>query len=218
MGALCDSLEVIWGVPQGSILGPLLFVLFVNDLPQTIKHCKIILYADDTVLMFADPDPYIIKQRLEDDLTQAYQWLNKNRLHLNIGKTKFMMFGTHKRLHKTENVSIELNNTELENVQQYKYLGVWLDPHLSWEHHAQVLCSKLAERIGVLRRVRGYLDREISKMLYNTLILPIFDYCNIVIGNGNAGIVTRLQRLQNRAGHVILRWGRLHTVLIYLSN
>ncbi len=90
-----------------------------------------------------------------------------------------------------------LNGTELEQVHQYKYFGLLFDPTLKWETHTKVLCHKISKR-GVFRRVRGYLDRRVSGMLYNALLLPFYDYCNVVVGNGKSGILTRPHRLQNR--------------------
>jgi hypothetical protein len=119
-----------------------------------------------------------------------------------------MLYGTSKRLSNETPVSVTLNGSELETVEQYKYLGLLFDQTLSWEKHAEVMHSKISKRIGVFRRVRSYLDRKTAEMMYNALILPLFDYCDIVVGNGNYGIITRLQKLQNRGGRAILGWNR----------
>jgi hypothetical protein len=100
---------------------------------------------------------------------------------------------------------MELNSNK---VYQYKYLGLLFDPALTLDKHAEVLCGKLAQRIGVLRRVRSYLDLRVATMMYNALILPVFDYCNIVVGKGSSSNLGRLQRLQNRGGRVLLQWNR----------
>ena len=202
MGAISDKADVECGVMQRSILGPLLFVLFVNDLPNYIDKCKIVLYADDTVLMFLHSDVNTIQQHFDSDLENASRWLCNNKLHLNINKTKFMIFGTHKCLHKTPVVHVKLNGVELEHVYQYKYLGLLFDPALTWDKHADVLCAKLAQRIGVLRWVRDYLDLRVATMMYNTLILAIFDYCNIIVGKRSTNILSRLQRLQIGPLHI----------------
>ncbi len=123
-----------------------------------------------------------------------------------------MVFGTHQRLKSSPDSRVVLDGNEIQRVYEYKYLGLLFDPTLSWEKHAEVMCNKISKRLGVLRKVRDYLDRKTAHMLYNALVLPLFDYCDIVLGQGNSGILTRLQRLQNRGGRIILGWRRFtHT-------
>ncbi len=122
-----DFLPVSYGVPQGSILGPSLFTLYVNDLPLHVKQYNITLYAGDTLLLFAHKDLNVIKQVLESDLANVTFWLKENKLYLNVSKTKWTLFGTQKRLHSVMYPSVTVNGQELERVNQYKYLGVFLD-------------------------------------------------------------------------------------------
>ncbi len=122
-----DFLPVSYGVPQGSILGPSLFTLYDNDLSLHVKQCNITLSADDTLLLFAHKDLNVIKQVLESDLADATFWLKENKLHLNVIKTKPTLFSTQKRLCGVMYPYVTVNGQELERVNQYKYLGVFLD-------------------------------------------------------------------------------------------
>ena len=93
-GATSDECYISCGVPQGSILGPLLFVVYINDFTKSINHSKVVLYADDTILLFADKNPDIIKSKLESDLSCAQVWFHKNNLNLNVSKCKWLMYST----------------------------------------------------------------------------------------------------------------------------
>ncbi len=202
--AISEHLSVTCGVPQGSILGPLLFIVYINDLSNVVTQCKVVLYADDTILMYSSQDLAEIKQCLEYDLNNASDWFHKNKLNLNISKCKWMLFGTQKRLRKTANIDITINGDQLEKVNAYKYLGLIMDSALSWQDHLLHAHKKIRQRIGVLRRVRQYMDQKLSLQLYHALILPMFDYCDSVYGNCNITALIRMQRLQNRAGKIIL--------------
>ena len=108
-------LNVNCGVPQGSILGPLLFILYVNDLPTVINKCKVVLYADDTLLLYAHKDENEIKKVLEYDLENVAKWFDQNKLHLNVKKTKWSMFGTRQRLLRSQCPSVRVNGGNLEH-------------------------------------------------------------------------------------------------------
>ncbi len=101
--------------------------------------------------------------------------------------------------------SVTVNGQELERVNQYKYLEVFLDTCLDWNHHIGVTAGKISQQLGVLRRVRRHLTLDTGKMLYNSLVLPLVDYCDVVIGNLNKTNLRRLQTLQNRGPHIILK-------------
>jgi retron-type reverse transcriptase len=203
--SLSSCLPVTCGVPQGSILGPLLFIFFINDFKSCISRCKLHLYADDTILLCNSADVSKIKDDLECDLNQACTWFARNKLHLNISKCKFMMFGTSRRLQFTQPPEIYIDNERLEQVESYKYLGLWMDSTLSWKHHLQKLCNKVKQRIGIIRRIRHLIDEDLCLILYNALILPLFDYCDVVYGNCCVTEIVKLQRLQNRAAKIILQ-------------
>ncbi len=115
--------------------------------------------------MFADNNLESIRSNLELVLTNAHKWLVKKTLHLNVSKTKCMLSGTHKMLNISPKMSVMLNATELEWVQQYNYLGLLFDPALTWGKHAEVLSHNIPKRLGVFWRVRGYLDRRVSSMI-----------------------------------------------------
>lgn len=119
---MSDELCIKCGVPQGSILGPTLFVLFVNDFPSVIRHSKVVLYADDTVLLYASDSINDIQQHLVSDLTAASTWFKQNKLHLNIAKCKWTLFGSERRRKSSELPGITIDNNVIEHVSSYNTL------------------------------------------------------------------------------------------------
>ena len=114
-----SSLTIGYGVPQGSILGPILFVIYINDLPQSLLKSQIGMYVDDTVIYFSDPCPDVIKQVLQNDLTNVEKWLVSNRLILNQRKTKWMLFGTRRKLEHCPDYKIELHVKNIDRVSSF---------------------------------------------------------------------------------------------------
>jgi len=139
------------GVPQGSILGPLLFIIYVNDLPQCLRHCKIILYADDTLIYYSAKTAQDVEIYLNIDLKTVSQWLLSNLLTLNCAKSRVVLFGSTRRLKSLNTVSIKINDSPLEHANTFKYLGVTLREDLSWNEHIKNIVNKTNQRHRLLR-------------------------------------------------------------------
>ena len=201
---LSTSLPVTVGVPQGSILGPLLFIIYVNDMPNVIKHCKIILYADDT-LYYSSTSANDINKYVNEDLNLISQWLADNLLTLNCTKSKFLLFGSSSRLKSFTNISIFVNDHQLTRERTIKYLGITFSENLTWSDHLNKISTKINQRIGLLRRVKDFLPTKARLTVYNALILPLFDYADIIWGDkNNLSLMDQLQILQNKAAKTIL--------------
>ena len=132
-------------MPQGSTLGPLLFTLYINDITSVVsRDTMIFLYADDTAIFSRDKSVDGINRVLNRDMAEISKWLQVNVLTLNANKTKSMLFGTQAKLGRGENnLHVQIDNTPIDNVSQFKYLGVLLDPSLTWNHHIDGLVKKL---------------------------------------------------------------------------
>lgn len=200
---LSDFKEIDIGIPQGSILGPLLFIVYVNSLPDCI-NCKCVMYADDTTLLFSASDPNTLQCQMNNNMLKIAQWFENNQLTLNIKKTKFMIFGTAHSLNNYHNILLKYDNDTIERVDKFKYLGVIFDPLLSWCEHVDYISSVVSKRIGVIRRVKFYLPSHTLNMLANALVFPHFDYCSPIWSNCNTEQSNSLQILQNKLARVLL--------------
>ena len=127
-GTLSDPKEINFGVPQGSVLGPIFFLLFINNLPKVIKHSEVCLFADDTVIYNSNTNPEALEKELQEDLTSVSNWLNNNELTINTKKSKVMTFNT--RTKKMGNINLQINKQNLDAVDSYKYLGLIMDDKL----------------------------------------------------------------------------------------
>jgi hypothetical protein len=116
-----------------------------------------------------------------------------------------MMFGPKKKLLKATKPNIVIENEPIEHVNTFKYLGLWFDSNMTWESHMDKMCSKLSQRLGIIRRIRNCLPQETAKTLVQSMVLPILDYGDIVWANCTSKLQSRLQRFQNRAGKLILK-------------
>ena len=200
-GSLSNSCSLTCGVPQGTILGPLLFLLHINDLPNCLSNCKPRMYADDTHLTYASSNLEIC---LNETLANVFDWLQANKLTLNMTKAEFMLIGSRQRLDTlTTSPTIRMNSTQVSNVRATKSLGVMIDDKLDWHNHIEKLTKKTASGIGALKRIRHLIPASTLHLIYQALIKPPFDYCDIAWGNSGKTLRDKLQKLQNRAARVL---------------
>ena len=163
------------------------------------------MYADDTTLLCSSSNPLSLQSELNSNLIDKIaEWFDMNKLTLNIKKTKFMVFGTSYTLNNYANISLKFNEKDVERVYCFKYLGIYFDPNLSWDKQTEQVCSRVSQRIGLIRRIRYFLPTNTIKLLANTLVMPLFDYCSIVWSNCNGVKSDSLQVLQNRLARVVL--------------
>ena len=192
------------GVPQGSILGPLLFTLFINDLPSVLQSTKTMLYADDTTIYHSCPDPQQLQEALADDLLRMTSWLKTNHLHINVRKTKLLLLARRGRAHELDRVRLSVNDVEIERQNNVKFLGVIIDSELNWEKHVAAVRRKCIGGLATVRRLRHTLPASLKARLYSALIQPHLDYCAVAWQECSKLQQRRIEQIQNYGMRQIL--------------
>ena len=192
------------GVPQGSILGPNLFSVHLNDLPA-VCPCRStpVLFADDTTIYVSGSSVAEISSILSSTLNDCHTWMTRNKLKLNASKTKCMLIHSSRRT--VPPLEILLGHTQIEQVRSFKFLGCIINEHLTWNDHIAHVSSKVHRNINLLRRLSWFLPKNALTTFYKAYILPSFDYCDVVWHSCSQECSNRLERLQNYAGRVILK-------------
>ena len=179
--------RVTIGVPQGSTLGPLLFILYVNDLYH-IKHIfnvSLKMYADDTVIYAHGRSVNEVQNILQSCLNYVYKWCIGNRLYMNMKKTKIMWFeNNNERNVVNNNYVISINGISLSRVYSYLYLGVELDDMLNYDKHLDNVANKTTQKLYIFRKIRRFISQTTAIIVYKQMILPLLEYCNILFNSG----------------------------------
>lgn len=187
-----------------SILGPTLFLLFINDLPLFLEHCFCDLFADDATFHTHSKDIDVIETYIQTDFNNGQHWGIGNKMQINYKKTSCMTAGTRQKLTNTRPLNINAKDIRIENVSQQKLLGVHIDQNLTWSAHIDHLCKSISSKISLLRQLSYYVPREVLKQFYQGYILPFIDYGSITWGSASGTNIERLLKLQKRAARIIL--------------
>ena len=189
--------ELRWGIPQGSILGPLLFIIYTYDIFSEIETDeRIYMYADDTLLLNSGETENIAVQNAQNCLNKIIKWCKLNKLTLNENKTQHMCV-----IHRNHSTSLKINadGMNLGNVDTYDYLGFCMDKKLNMHSHIEKIVKKISFKIYILTLMRRFLTLKTSLLVYKVMIMPHFDYVDFVIDSSNKDCTDRLERLHKRA-------------------
>ena len=212
-----DAQLIKCGVPQGSILGPLLFLIYINDLCEA-SDFKVSLYADDTCLLMSHKNLHTLVQCCNNELVKIDNWFRANELTANIVKASKFMVTYGKRNHTDSNIQIKMGDLYLERVNQIKYLGVTLDDQFTWKAHIQYVRKKLSSSCGILSKLRHYIDVETLKKVYFALFQSHLQYAIICWGSANKSDIQPLKIIQNRAMRYLYKASRYTRLdFIYLN-
>ena len=192
------KLTIKCGVPQGSILAPLLFIIYINDIVKSSSLLNFVIFADDINVCYSHANSVTLKRHLNCELLEISKWFKSNKLSLNVSKTNFIYFKK-SNVHDKRICDVKIDGLPLIEKQYVKYLGVTIDSHLNFDEHIRDLHTSISRNIVKLYRLRKILPERSMIILYKSLILSRLSYCNIVWGDCSIANIDSLFLLQKRA-------------------
>ena len=188
--------------PQGSVLGPLLFLLYINDLPNISEKLTFFLFADDTNIYYESKNLEELEKTVNEELKKLSLWLNINRLALNVSKTNFVIFRSPSKK-SNRNVTLVMNKKALQQKDHVKYLGVLLDEHLNWKYQINNVALKISRGIGILAKLKPFLKDNLLRSIYFSLVYSHLSYGIHAWGSANKTTLNKLVILQNKAVRIL---------------
>lgn len=197
--------KVTFGIPQGSILGPLLFLIYINNVHKIGLKGDVTLYADDTCLFYFGSSADTIITDAQADLNKLNDWLQCNLLTINTSKTNYIIFSA-KNKKITHHPPLTINNKTITEVDSEKYLGLILDSHLTWKPHINKIKTKLTALTGLLKNITKCFPRQTRYILYNSLVKPHLDYLIEIWGTAAPTNLAPLRTSQNKLIKVLFNY------------
>ena len=196
-----DLCNIICGVPQGSILGPLLFLIYVNDLYMASSELSTVMFADDTIFFLSDKNIDVLFVKMNNELDKVSTWFKANKLSLNVLKNKFSIFHPtgKKRLIPIDLPLLKIDNTYIKRDPVTKFLGVLIDENLNWKAQIANVSSKVSKSIGILYKASPILNKFQLKQLYSAFVHSYLNYGNIAWGSTHKSKLEALYRQQKHA-------------------
>ena len=204
-GTLSEMVTPQCGVPQGSCLGPLLYSIFVNDLPHVLNSACMEIYADDTTMYVLSENSVSVNELLQKELMLISKWVIENKLKLNVLKTKSILLGSRYMLRSNPELNLVLQGEVIEQVKEAKLLGVIIDDTLSWSMQIRKMVDKMSSNISMIRRSVHLLTHSTIKLALKSLVLSSLDYCPTIWSSASTKDLCKLQLTQNRAARLALR-------------
>ena len=209
-----DLCTIKYGVPQGSVLGPILFIIYINDIKSLSINCKINLFADDTSIFCSENSYDELEETTNEVLHRVNKWLCVNSLSLNLNKTHYLVFS---KRNTNSSLTIKLGNRNIQQANSTKYLGLIIQDNLKWNLHINKTVNKLNTLIPIFYHLRGILTKSQALMVYKSLALSKLTYAVELYGRKNTKWLQQLQKTQNRLLKILLfkrrmqRTNELHT-------
>ena len=193
-----ETRHISYGVPQGSVLGPLLFLIYINDLQHVVTQAKARLFADDTSLLIRDKDINVLINTAESVIKQIQKWFQLNRLALSIEKSNFIIFHNKGKRNISHIQHINIENEQITRVKHTKYVGLIIDEHLTWDAHINDICNSLTRYFGVFYNIRHFINPHLARCIYYACIYSKVKYGIEIYGCASQKRMNKLQTLQNK--------------------